>query len=125
MPTSNIGDRSNHRRRSGLRVRGEVRPEYFFVSKEQLERLRELPGTSDILALVIGFFSIAFGIVITLVTANISDKFIYGLLMSAAAVFLILGILNTVAYSRVKKKKKEICDEVYSNPVSFVCKTEE
>ncbi len=90
---------------NGVALKGNVKLEYFIVSKETLHRLAQCSASSKKYDLSIVFFELSGCILLTLWTTQIESRLLFTGLFAAASVSFAIG-LNL--YLEHRKNRKEV-----------------
>lgn len=104
--------KSTARRETTLVVKGEVALNFFIVSEESLEQLKDISKGSINLDLSLFFFSLAIGIATTIFTTDIKSKSLFIILLVVAAILFTIGVLKYIGYLSNKKKLKKIINRI-------------
>jgi hypothetical protein len=96
-------------------VKGNVDIEFFIVSDESLQQLKEYSNGSTKFDISLFLFALAAGLVTTIVTTDIKSKFIFAALISIASISFVIGIFKYIEFIKSRKQISTILNRIRKN----------
>jgi hypothetical protein len=118
MPSQQQSSRQFSKSKSSKKsipVKGKVDIDFFIVSGENLEQLKDYSGSSANFDIALFLLGLAISLVTTLVTTEIKNRILFAILLSAASVSLVIGIFKYIGYCRSKKNILHVLNKIKRN----------
>jgi hypothetical protein len=96
-------------------VKGKFEIEFFIVSDENLEQLKEYSNGSTKFDIALFLFALAIALITTLLTTVINSRLIFAILISVASLSFVTGMFNYIGYCKSRKRIIDILKRIKRN----------